>query len=124
MPTEGDCKRRAEANKALADSLASAGDFNWAITATFYAVVHQVNRLKVRANCYSDDGSHIQTQNWINRTHPAASSAYVALNGKSRRTRYEVGYEADQDAFDRATRHYVRLADYVDRVIAGAVPGV
>ena len=94
------------------------------MTALSYAAVHQVNRLKVRSACYADDGSHAQTISYLGREHPAALAPYEALMGKSRRTRYEVMYEADVDNVARAVRHYDRLADYVSRAVADQVPGV
>ncbi len=124
MPTEGECRLRAESDKKLADTLLAAANFNWAMTALFYSAVHHVNRLKVRDGCYADDGTHSKTLTYLDKSHPGARGAYVALMGKSRRARYQVGWVADLDSYERTLRSHAALVDYVDRAVAGQIPGI
>jgi len=67
---------------------------------------------------------HPLRQTFLGDNHPAIGSTFDAMLGKASRCRYEVGYEPDRRAWDYQRRHYLRVKDYVDRVLAGQVPGV
>ena len=124
MISEGDCRAKGEANWLLAQDLASTGNYDWAITVAFYAALHHVNALLVRASKYADDLDHPTRQEFLRRAHPAIEVRYSYMFSKSIRTRYEVSYQPDEDAFFRQAKGFVDIREYVTRVMAGAVPGV
>jgi len=90
----------------------------------FYSAVHLTNILMVRAGRFSDDTDHPTREAFLTDNYYAIASAYAALKGKSVRCRYEPQYAADRDSYDRAVKTLSRVRDYVDRVIAGLIPGV
>jgi hypothetical protein len=122
--SEGDCRRRSDADWTLAQRLALQGDYNWATTVAFYAAVHQVNTLMVRVAAYRDDLTHDKRQKFLADNYVGIELAYANMLGKSVRTRYEVGFVADEDFYRRQVRLLEKVRDYVERVLAGKIPGV
>ena len=124
MVSEGSCRQRSDADWVLAQRLASEGVFNWATTVAFYAAVHLVNVLLVRAGKYTDDMTHDKRQRFLAESFSAIELTYANMLGKSVRTRYEVGFVADADSFNRQVKLFNLVRDYVERVQAGTIPGV
>lgn len=125
MAIEDDCLLRADANLALAKTLARDGQFNWAVVLVFYAAVFDVNRMLARARRYSDDNMDHATRNaYVRDHHGAIDSTYGFMFGASMKYRYFVALQADQGTFDRQLQKYAFVRDYIDRALAGLIPGV
>ncbi len=124
MVSEGDCRAKAESNWVLAQELAVQGRYDWATTLAFYAALHHVNALLVRAGKYTDDMDHPVRQEFLHAKHPAIETRYSAMLGKSIRTRYEVSFVATAESYSYQVRHFEAVRDYVTRVMEGTVPGV
>ena len=121
--TEEDCRARADESWRLAQELAAREKYGWATTVAFYAALYHVNELLVRAGKYSDDMDHPVRELFLRDHHPAIEVRYSSMLGKSIRTRYEVGFEADQEFFDYQARHYHAVREYVDRAVSGEIRG-
>jgi uncharacterized protein (UPF0332 family) len=122
--SEGDCRQRAESDWLLAQELATTGRYNWAITLAFYSALHHVNALMVRGSRYTDDMDHPVRMIFLREHHPAIEVRYSNMLGKSIRARYEVGWVADEDSYQRQVRQLNEVRDYVDRAMAGRIPGI
>lgn len=124
MASEGGCRRRADANEALAIKLAQDGEFGWAVTVSFYAAVHLVNILLIRAERYSDDTDHKTRQIFLRDHHAAIETRYDAMLSKSKRCRYESWFTADDGYYRHQAAHLAAVRDYVDRFLAGAIASI
>lgn len=125
MAIEDDCLARADANLALAKKLAADGSLNWAVVLVFYAAVFDVNRMLARARRYSDDNMDHSTRSaYVRDHHGGIDAAYGQMLGASMKFRYFVSLQADQAAFDRQMKKYEFVRDYIDRALAGKIPGI
>ena len=114
----GGCRRRADANEALAIKLAQDGEYGWAVTVAFYAAVHLVNILLIRAGRYSDDTDHKTRQIFLRDNHAAIETRYDAMLSTSARCRYEAWFTPDADYYRHQEQHLAAVRDYVDRYLA------
>ncbi len=114
---------RAEANQNLATDLEADGEYNWAVTVTFYAALHWVSALLAHDGESTDDLSHAVTEYKLDRRHSVITARYLSLKGMSERARYLPLHRADADDCRRAGRLLEAVRDYAQRVIAGQVPG-
>jgi hypothetical protein len=125
LAIEDACLARADANLALAKKLAADGSYNWAVVLVFYAAVFDVNRMLARANRYSDDEMDHATRNaYVRDRHGAIDATYGQMFSASMKYRYFVALEADQGTFDRQVQKYLFVRNYIDRALAGQIPGV
>lgn len=117
MVSEGECRALAESNRALAERLATAGEYNWAIVLVFYSALYLVNALMVRAGEFSDDARHGTRSQFVDDYHPAIAADYEHLFQKSIMGRYLIRYRADLDTYERQLKHLLRIRRYVERVL-------
>jgi hypothetical protein len=124
VASEGDCRRRADANEALSIRLASEGEFGWATTTAFYAAVHLVNVLLIRAAKYRDDTDHKTRQIFLRDNHAAIEARYDTMLSRSMRTRYEPWFTADDRYYRGQAKLLADVRDYVDRFLAGKISSI
>lgn len=104
MPSTDDHREKAESNERVARVLAANGDYDWAVTATFYAAVQELQALiKLRGWKVTDKGrprrpqTHGERANVIHKHCGELEADYRTLKQLSEAARY------DAEPLDKAT---------------------
>lgn len=97
------------------------GEYNWCVTVTFYAALHEACALLSDLGIDTEALSHVVTEAKLDKHYPGITSRYLSLQGMSRRARYFPSHQADDETCRRAVRLYEHIADYGQRVRAGEV---
>lgn len=74
---------RARANHDLAVRLSAEGEYNWSVTVTFYAALHEACALLSDLGIDTEALSHVVTEAKLDKHYPGIASRYLSLNGMS-----------------------------------------
>lgn len=106
-------ERLAAENERLADSLADAGEYRWAIVVTFYAALHYASALLAGAEVETDFfDNHSERDSKIMSVLPDIWLDYDKIKSQSVKARYLPSAMADDAAYRRARKRLRRIADY------------
>jgi hypothetical protein len=115
---------RARSNLDLATRLRREREYNWAVTITYYAALHEVCALLSGLGIDTETLSHIETEAKLDRHFPGITSRYLSLQGMSRRARYLATHVADDDTCRRASQLYDYINDFGVRVRGGSIAAI
>jgi hypothetical protein len=83
--------------------LEASGEHGWAITAAFYAAVH--NCLLIRDTLYTSDLDHHDTKEYLGARAVVIAESYNIIFGKGWRARYEADWTASEGDYKKVRKH-------------------
>ena len=113
MASRDEHMAQAHRNRTLAERLADDGDFEWAVTALFYAALHLIQAYAIAEGF--DIGTHAERGRWMRNTTAlhAILGPYRVLRSRSQDARYECRRFSRQQFGDLHMHEVARVSEHM-----------